>query len=283
MTLSVNPIFPIKERNPERRPFQERVVEGAEKKIRGFVLEKISQARGAPLLPSATAPQVVINLLPGFENKRGVPQLKRSKKRKIRRTPIPRTVPIGLVPVDLQGCVNALMQFVLSIPGFAEKFYFAPRSFYVFQEFIEQYHLDQQEKKNISIADGSSLFRFLSIRLEEFTLGEIFYFLISSLQLECRVYSSLDEALKGGRPDSFFLKGKSNQKQIISQPDCICYELDAFIELRSDGPDINHVTFLKVEGSWYQCDNECITQLRSYHLNGPLQRSTFFHYKRVVF
>lgn len=278
MNLSVNPILPLGERNPERGPFQEKVL--VDSKVSGVVLEKISQAKSA-LLPSASAPQVVINLLPAFESTKFLPQFKRKKKRKIRKTPLPRSAPIGLLPVDPEGCINAIMQFVLSIQGLAENFYFAPRSFHVFQEFIDQYHADQQEKHSVSTADGGSVFRFLSMRIEELSLHEIFQFLLQSLHLNWGIYPSLNEALKTGRPSNVFVKEKSTQKQFITQPDCVCYELDAFIELRSDGTNVNFVTFVKLEGSWYQCDDERITQLRSYHLSGSLQRSVLLHYKRL--
>lgn len=278
MNISVNHVLPVRERNSDRRVPREKVL--VDSLVSSLVLEKISQAKSA-LLPGAIAPQIVIDLLPAFEMRKFLPQFKRKKKLKIRKAPLPRTVPIGLFPVDPEGSINALMQFVLSIHGFAENFYFAPKSFNLFQEFIDQYHLDQQENNCVSAANGASLFRFFSLRLEGLSLHEIFLFLLHSLNLNWGVYPTLNEALKASRPSEVFLVEKSTQRQIITQPDCVCYELDAFIELRSDGANVNFVTFVKIDGGWYQCDDERITQIRSYYLSGPLQRSVLLHYKRL--
>lgn len=278
MNISVNPIFPFRERNPERGPLRENVV--VDSKVKGLVLEKISQARGG-LLPSASAPQVVIDLLPAFDTGKIHPFKKKKPQCKVRKTPLPRLAPIGLMPVDPEGCINAIMQFILSIPGFAESFYFAPRSFYPFLEFIEQYIQDQQETNSTSSADGSILFRFLTHRLEDMSLDGIFQYLLRSLYLSWEIHANLGEALQNGRPPDVFLSEKSTKKQIFTQPDLCCYELDAFIELRSDNVNVNFVTFVKVDGSWYQCDDSRITQLRSNQLNGCLQRSVLLHYKRL--
>jgi len=253
-------------------PFDSKVADG--------VLGKIAEAKGA-LLPSTSAPQVVIDLLPTFDTGKAHVPPKTKRKKKLRKTPLKRMPPIGLMSVDPEGCLNALMQFMLFIPGFAESFYFAPRSFTPFLEFIEQYTHDQQEKNSVSSANGGVLFRFLSHKLEDLSLHEIFQFLLRSLYLKWVIYPNLTEALNNGRPTDLFLSEKSMKKQVFTQPDFCCYELDAFIELRSDGVNVNFVTFVKLEGSWSQCDDERITHLRSNQLNGSLQRSVLLHYKKL--
>ena len=60
------------------------------------------------------------------------------------------------------------------------------------------------------------------------------------------------------------------------------YELDAFIEYRPD--DFNsggYLTYIKIDGIWYQCDDTRIIQIRSTNLHIALSRSFLFHYKKV--
>jgi hypothetical protein len=72
------------------------------------------------------------------------------------------------------------------------------------------------------------------------------------------------------------------QRQFFTQPDARCYDLDAFIEGRPDGSQQTHyVAYLKIDGTWFQCDDERISTLRSTSLNVPLHRSLLLHYKRV--
>lgn len=63
----------------------------------------------------------------------------------------------------------------------------------------------------------------------------------------------------------------------------ICYELDAFIEYRHDeiSQTGSYVTYLKIEGTWYQCYDARITLIRSTNLKLALNRSFLFHYKNV--
>jgi len=195
--------------------------------------------------------------------------------------PIKPMAPIGLSPVDPEGCINALMQFILSLSGLSESFYLAPRSFAPFVDFMEQYHQDQQEKESVSKARGSTLFRFFSHQLQDLSLYAIFQFLLKALHLKCPVQANLKEALETERPVDIFLMETTVNRQIFTEPDCVCYELDAFIEMRSDGVNVNFVAFVKVEGRWYQCDDERIIQLCSNHLKVPLQSSVLLHYKKL--
>lgn len=280
MNLSVTPISPVRERKPEEgTKFQEQ--SPIDSKVRGFVLERIAHTKGG-LLPSASAPEIIIGLIPGFESGKAEYAPRNKKKAKLRKTPHPRRTPIGLMRVDPEGWLNALMQFILFIPGLAEAFYFAPRSFYPIQEFIEHYTQDQHENRLVSTANNIALFRFVSLKFPSFCLNEIFQYLIYLLQPKWEVHNHLTDALKIAGSNDLFVKQSSLKKQIFADTG-ICYDLDAFIEMRPDGLNVNYITYVKVDGSWFQCDDERITQIRSDTLSLPLQKGILFHYKRITF
>ncbi|HSX10492.1 MAG TPA: hypothetical protein VLF94_02090 [Chlamydiales bacterium] len=277
MNVSISPVVPSRERKPEGGGFGE--CKPIDSKVRGVVLERISRARGG-LLPSAMAPQIVIDLLPAFElAKREHARPKR--KSKLRKVPLAKNVPIGLRPADPEGWIDSLMQFILFVPGFVELFYFSPRSFEPFQEFIDQYHHDQQENRNPSSANSAALYCFLKARLTDFCFHGIFQYLIRVLHPKWEVQKNLEEALQKGCPPDLFVT-ESEKKQHFVQPD-LCYDLDAFIEMRPDGGTASFITYVKMDGGWYQCDTDRITQLRSNCLNAPLHRAILLHYKRMVF
>lgn len=280
MNVSVTPIFPLRDRNSDEGSFPAR--RPIDSKVRGVVLERICHARGG-LLPSATAPQIVIDLLPAFESAKMEHAPREKRKSRLRKTPLLRRAPIGLRPVDPEGWLNALMQFILFVPEFAELFFFAPRSFYPFQEFIDQYHHDQQENSTLSSANGVALFRFLCLKLSSLCLHEIFQFLIRVLHPKWEIHKNIDEALEKGYSTDLFVTESSQKKQFFTGPDLFCYDLDAFIELRPDGSTVNFITYVKLEGAWYQCDDDRITLLRSTSLNIPLHRAVLLHYKRIAF
>jgi len=283
MNVSVTPIFPSRDRKPEEGTSpQAQAPKPIDSKIRGFVLERISHARGG-LLPSATAPQIVIDLLPAFELAKMEHAPREKRKSKLRKAPLIRRPPIGLRPVDPEGRLNALMQFILFVPDFAELFFFAPRSLYPFQEFIDQYHHDQQENMALSTANGAALFRFLSLKLPAFYIRGVIQFLLQALHPKWEVHKNVEEALQKGFLTDFFVMESSLKKQFFTEPDRYCYDLDAFIELRPDGPMENFIAYVKMEGTWYQCDDDRITQLRSNRLSIPLHRAILLHYKRIDF
>lgn len=280
MNVSVIPTVPARERKSEEGVSKEER-KPIDSKVRGFVLERITQAKGG-LLPSASAPQIVIDLLPAFELANREHSSRPKRKSKLRKVPLAKNIPIGLKPVDPEGWINSLMQFILFVPGFAEFFFFSPRSFHPFQEFIDQYHQDQQEKKTFSSANGVAIFRFLRSKLSEVSLHEIFQFLIDSLHLDWQIYKTLEEALEKGSLPDLFISGSSLKKQQFIQPE-LGYDLDAFIERRPDGNAANFITYVKIHGGWYQCDDDRITQLRSNNLQMPLHRAVLLHYKRIAF
>jgi len=277
MNVSVAPIFPIRERDREERT--ERTHKPIDTKVRGLVLERISHAKGG-LLPSAMAPQIVIDFRPTLETGKREHGQREKRKGKLRKSPLKRGVPIGLRPVDPEGWLNALMQFILFVPGFAEIFSFAPRSFYPFQEFIDQYFHDVEENCTLSSANGGSIFRFLRSKLVHISLNEIFQFFIRVLHPKWVLHKTIEEALIGGRPTDFFITESCSERQFFTDSD-LYYDLDAFIELRPDGSSVNFITYVKHGGVWYQCDDDRITQLRSNHLGVPLSRAILMHYHRI--
>ncbi len=278
MNLSVTPILPSTERKKEEEPIPQSR-KPIDSKVRGFVLERIASTKGG-LLPSASAPEIIIGLLPGFESGKAEHGARDKKKAKQRKMPHARRAPIGLLSVDPEGWLNALMQFILYVPGFSESFSFAPRSFYPIQEYIDRYHHDQQEGQSVSSANGVALFRFLSIRFPDFCLYEIFHHFVTLLHPKWAIHKHIADALKSGQSD-LFVTQSSLKKQIFAEPS-LYYDLDAFIEMRPDGLGVNYIAYVKMDGSWYQCDDERITQMRSDSLTLPLQKGILFHYKRIV-
>lgn len=276
MNVSVTPIISSRERRlKEEVPQKERSIPS---KVVELVLDRINQAKGG-LLPSAMAPQIVIDLLPSVESAKAA-QISRSKQKwKLRKMPLAKRMPIGLHPADMEGWVNALMQFISFVPGFAELFLFAPRSYQSFQEFIDQYHQDQQDNRAVSSADGRPIRRFFKDRFSDSGFLEIFRFLIGIIHPKWEVDEILESALEKGHPLDLFVE-RSLKKQQWVQSD-LCYDLDAFIELRPDIHTASYIAYVKVEGGWYQCDNERVTRLRSDSLASPLHRAILLHYRRM--
>lgn len=315
-------------------------------KIKEIVLERISlSASRSALLPTATAPRVLIDLLAPFslssENSRKNNQeffsTVDSQKQKSGKTFLGKMIPIGLHRKN-KFCFfenriwinpfNALMQFVLFLPSFGDLFFFAPHSFHPFKDFIDQYKVDQQENKTVSSANTASLVRCAMRKLPLFLfqnkidLYAILQHLIQALfptlpsLLSSKVGSYFPDSLafhpewhlvwdvKKGKTLDEIIQQKWNEKaqevlvsvkgvegsfcnlikkQFFTPSDWFCYDLDAFIEMRPDHGGVNFVTYLKLDGGWYQCDDEKVVRLRSNSLNVPLCRSILLHYKRIEF
>jgi len=322
-------------------------------KVRGLVQERIGlSASRSALLPSATAPRVLVDLLSALSvsalQQEGSPQgnefmqlPRKSKRAKARKTSWGKEVPIGLkrrgsYPFFEEGSwinpFNALMQFMLFLPGFADLFFFAPRSFHPFQDFIDHYRAEQHEIKNeaitISSANTPSLIRCAMRNLPShlFKNGIDLYEILQNLikNLFPKLPEILASTAKSYFPDSIafhpewhliwpikegktldeMVQQKSSEKppellisikgveesscnlikkQFFTPSDWFCYDLDAFIELRPDGGTASFITYLKIDGGWYQCDDDRISHLRSNSLNVPLCRSILLHYKRIEF
>lgn len=275
MQLSVAPISQVREREQKRPKSEENLP--IDSKVRGFVLERIGSVRGA-LLPSASAPQIISLLLPGYEGGK-MEFIQKKRKKGIRKTPYLRKVPIGLMSVDPEGWVNALMQFLIYVPGFAEGLVFAPKSLMPIQEFIDQYFIDIQEGRSVSFADGGALWKLFVSRFPNQSLRDIFESLTHLIKPRWELLKSYIEALKNGRAADLFLTATHLQKQL-----CIAhqyFDLNAFIEKRPDGKRVNYIAYVKLDGCWYQCDEMRVTQIRSDILGPSLERSVLSYYRKV--
>lgn len=228
-------------------------------------------------------------------------------------------VPIGLGRCNLYPPLNAILQLLLFLPSFRDAFSFAPRSYQQMVEFIDQYSTDQEKKLRISLADSNLLLPLLQQKMKESIFQaqldkvDVKEFLCSLVQ---QVFERTTPPLSGFlafhpewniswdsrlpfsiaidlplRPPEFFVTVESNHsescpiipRQFFIQPERYCYDLDAFVEYRPDGESGqgDYITYLKAEGTWYQCDDDRISPLRSTQLNMPLNRCILLHYKRI--
>ncbi|MBX7066180.1 MAG: hypothetical protein K1X28_03005 [Parachlamydiales bacterium] len=276
MNISITPVLQTRERT--RNEVKLEVQNPIDSKVRGLVLEKIGQTKGA-LLPSASASQIISFLLPGFEAGK-MESMQKKRKNKLRKTPLPRKTPIGLMPADPEGWVNALMQFILYVPGFAESFSIAPRSLFSIQDFIDQYHQDLAEGRSTSTANGLGLMQLFGLKFPNLSLKEVVEALIRLLIPKWTVYRSIYEALLRPRTIDLLIASTGLKKQLYADPGQY-YDLNAFVEKRPDGALAHYIAYVKVEGGWYQCDNDRVTQLRSDMLALPLQRTVISHYRQV--
>lgn len=281
MIYSISPIPPMRERIRDelKVEIQNPYDSTSDSKVRGLVLQKIGQTTKGALLPTSSTPQIVSFLLPESEGNK-MDAFQKKRKNKLRKTPLPRKTPIGLTSADPEGWVNALMQFILYVPGFAESFSIAPRSLFPIQEFIDQYHQDLIEGKAASSANGLGLVRLFSSKFPNMSLKEVLQELMHLLMPKWTVHRGHYEALSKPRTADLFLASNSIKKQLYADPGQY-YDLDAFIEKRPDGPRIHYIAYVKVEGCWHQCDNDRVAQLRSDLLAQPLQRTVFAHYRQV--
>ena len=124
------------------------------------------------LLASATAPQVVIPASHSMnhEEKYLYPSRQRRPALVFRRAA---AVPLNYFPLGLDRCephnwINALMQFLLFIPLLREIFSYTPTSFRPFNEFIDQYFSDWEEKRLVSRANSYELVRTLLGKFPQF-------------------------------------------------------------------------------------------------------------------
>lgn len=272
MNFSVNPISSLKERKRQegtvlgaRNPTDYRILE--------LMLERIHLIRRGVL----SAQQVTLHLPIRYQMGKMKNGTKEKRKLRLKKAPLARRAPIGLPTIDSEGWFNALIQFILYIPGLAELFSFVPRSLSPIQEFIDQYYQDQQENRPVSSANGSLLYRFLSFKFPDFHFLELFQYFLLLLQPKWEVQPQLKETAIG---EDLFVTQRFLKKQFFASSGD-CYDLNAFIERRPDGEGVNYIAYVKVDGCWYQCDDERITQFRSDALALPLQRGSIAHYKKI--
>lgn len=279
MKLKIAPLFPAWERDADesgsRFNASPRLIDV---KVRELVLPCIHRAKGG-LLSAAIAPQIIIGLFPGFESVKMENKRREKRKSRIKKSPFQRKAPAGLLRLDPEGWVNALLQFIFYIPGFAENFIFAPKSLSPILDFIDQYSFDLEENLAISDADTPGVFRMFAHFFPDFTIQGIFESLVRLVRPNMELVRSFNQIEHLGVSD-FLVIANYLKKQVVIELDCI-YDLNAFIEKRPDHSGVSYVAYVKVEGRWYQCDDDRITQLRSNELTFALQRGILAHYKRL--
>lgn len=242
-------------------------------KIVSLVLDRMSRHKGG-VLSSTHVEQIGIEI-PPLKPMRGS-FIRERKRAKVRNGAWARRAPLGLVAVDEEGWFNALMQFIVFVPGLPELFSFLPRSLVLLRDFLDLYEQDQGEKKLLCSADGLTLFHFLCLKFPNFYFVDLFAYLLFILGLEWKIYQRLVDVKNGA--DHLFLTERELKKQFFTELG-FCYDLDAFIERRPDGERASYIAYVKVGGIWYQCDDERIFELRSDFL--PLQRGALAHFKKI--
>jgi hypothetical protein len=316
-------------------------------KVRGLALEKMGfpahrAAHRGGLLPAFPSPQtriecwiecLIANALPSAALAATLAQEKadlrpamkeRRKAKRVLRRPLAgeKPLPIGLesredAPQEEKIWVNpfnALMQLLLFLPGFEELFSFAPRNLRPFQEFADQYRLDQEDNEAVSSASPLPLIQYALRKWPKkwCRSGFSFYELLQNVLKALLPFSppdpgsnslpekhlvwhpkkegSLREAIQrkaNSRPMEMFvaIEGKAAiaaPKQVFAASfQEAYYELDAFVELRSAEPIPSFIAYLKTGEGWCQCDDERIAFFRSDALQAALGRAVLLHYRRI--
>lgn len=243
-------------------------------------------------------------------------------------------IPIGIQTNLYCNWVNALMQFLIFIPSLRKMFNYTPKSFSCFNDFIDTYICDREEKKAIASITTNSIFEFLLRRFSlkgcyqndvmdlYFVIKEIMKLIPTHLDLfyddtkggdllalhpswQIQVDSEdsiFDEEIKKNfhlRKDklpfellvsySWFIKNpsikdrKCKPSMLLFFEDGSYYELDSFIEYRPDDCQSGgYLAYLKINGMWFQCDDDRVRQIRSNNLPIVLSRSFLFHYRKIV-
>lgn len=314
----IPPLLPVQRDEPRER------FRPTDSKIRGIVLGQIQEviqrvAGVGGLFSSTTAPPAIVELVdahPPLPESHGGKSNGKKKKKQGRGGSL---TPIGLKrgePAEWVNWVNAVMQFLLHVPGFADLCYFAPKHFDPLQDFIDQYRLDQSEGRELSSADTSALlqclFRFLPSALFEapekgqcdLLLKGLIHALFPGARPPPKIrllpfqkenhliwegegpLGALLEAKCLYHPQELLVtlrkEGGGAKRQIALPGDFLYYDLGALIEKReSGGRGVSWVTYVKVGGIWYQCDEERVRQIPSVCLEIPLAQSVLLYYKKV--
>lgn len=121
----------------------------------------------------AVSPSIILDTLPKNLN---LPILKKRKNSKrIEKEDLPEyylknlknreekyRIPIGINPTYFCNWLNSFLQFIIFIPSLRTLFDYTPKSYSAFNNFIDMYLSDQEEKKLVTGASGAEVFELIS-------------------------------------------------------------------------------------------------------------------------
>jgi hypothetical protein len=207
-----------------------------------------------------------------------------------KRTKHPVGIPIGLKFSGIEW-FNAWVQFVIYLPKFFERVSFAEKAFKPFADFVDQYTWDQEKGRLVSFAESERLYDCLLAQkipmldlssLCRLLFGAMFPDLVSE---DCVlfhpewVWTTLEE---GFFPKQLIVAMPSMSRQLRLNQGRTLYDLDSFMEKRLNGDKARFITYIRIQGGWYQCEEEEVRLVPSSMLSVPLKRGILFHYKQVV-
>ena len=274
-------------------------------------MEMISErTQKGSLLLSPQAPNIVFGVMTEFcrfQDSSAVRIRPRLKKKGAS------TIPLGIARPSHFFWINALIQFIIFIPDIRRMFALVPHSLLPFGRFIDCY-LDELTDQSVTSAKSQylvdclcSIFSlemltkksapfdvllscmkllqdhtvYLGSNLLAFYPERILRFSAQDLSENGWFEEDLEKLFSVPPPELLIYLQAENSKParrmfIFGE----AFELDAFIGYRPDRDGSKRcITYLKVEGTWYQCDDLRITPLRSVHLQTALTRSFMFHYR----
>ena len=209
-------------------------------------------------------------------------------------------MPIGLKKNKTYVWLNAWIQFLIHLPYFSELISFTSKSCGAYREFFDQYVEDQKRGNVVCCIDTYPLIRpiFSVVQLSPSGMGLYemmhvlfrFMFPLGSLKISSIIFHPEWVILWEGEevielveeePLEIIIaveKGRRFplKRQIFPKKGRFLYDLDSFIEERSDG----FVSYIQVDGIWYQCEDESVRVVSSRMLQIPLCRGVLFHYKK---
>jgi hypothetical protein len=196
-----------------------------------------------------------------------------------------------LPPIGLHAClecpwINAWAQMLLHLPRFRELVLFVLKPFECVCEFTEQYVRDQKLKKSVSSAKSSLLqmvhgakmqgtflpfFQTIFAPMPQFLDSIIFH-------PEWVVTGDVENILSLAPAEILVEKEKAGSvpRQIFCRKQGFFYDLHSFIEDRNP----HCIAYIRVGGTWYQCDDEKVRPISTRVLSVPLCRGVLFFYQK---
>ncbi len=284
---------------------KEKTLEG---KVAEIVLGKISKQEGS-LFVSAIHPSIV------FEKALERPLVKKGSKKK----PIHYEfsikqflfkVPIGIYCQTDSNWINATMQFIIFTPCLRKIFDYISKDLSFFTEFIDQYILDALDNKTVTLGNALSLIKNLERMFSQekwfgnptwaipvdFLRSMIAFVLENDPNKYFPIFYDIKHFFENDlctdsfshSHSEFFLFQKSldekkfEVKKQIFISNFYYYELDSFIEYKSDGREKGtYIAYIKRNGKWYQCEDHRVVSLMSINLSTALKRVILCHYRQV--